>query len=517
MKNIFLIALLFMSICNIYLQPKIDWQKSYGGSNDDYPYFASSDIITSDGGYFIGGITASSNGNVTGFHGVQDFWALRLNSSGNLQWQKAYGGSNDDYATAWIQTSDNGFLIVGATNSDDGNVSGNHGGYDIWVTKLNSLGTLLWSKCYGGSDYDFGYCVANTSDGGYIIAGKTWSSDGNVTGYHGNGDAWVLKISASGSLLWQKTLGGSGEENIWNIKQSGTGFIVAGTTNSKDGNLTNNKGNFDVWIFRLNSTGTVEWSKNFGGSQNDYAYSCYPISDGSFIVAGETQSNNGDISGNKGGFDIWILKINSQGNIQWQKTLGGTEDDWACSIRPLNDGGFVIGGSSKSNNGDFSGNHGDWDYLILKINSAGILQWQELIGSTGDDEATIVQQTSDGGYIACGYASASNGNVSSNAGKSDIWIVKLNSTSSPSVELYDNELFLFPNPACQKLYLNINDSFLDSQSKYQIFNSNSILVGEGKITTATNQQIGIEGLIPGIYFLKIETRNNQTGRKFIVN
>ncbi|NLY22597.1 MAG: T9SS type A sorting domain-containing protein [Bacteroidales bacterium] len=228
--------------------------------------------------------------------------------------------------------------------------------------------TIEWQKCLGGSNDDWAYSIQQTSDGGYIVAGETWSNDGDVSGNHGGGDYWVVKLNSSGDILWQICLGGTNVDVAYSIQQtSDEGFIVAGYTCSNEGDVSGNHGNSDYWVVKLNSSGTIEWQKCLGGTDGDYANSIQQTSDGGFIVAGQTYSNDGDVSGNHGGSDAWVVKLNSSGNILWQKCLGGTGWDWENSIQQTSDGGFIVAGYTNSNDGDVSGNHGSKDYWVVKL------------------------------------------------------------------------------------------------------------------------------------------------------
>ena len=241
------------------------------------------------------------------FNGVNN---KSLAQAPTIEWQKCLGGSNDDWAYSIQQTSDSGLIVAGYTESSNGDVSGNHGAYDYWVVKLNSSGDILWQICLGGTNVDVAYSIQQTSDEGFIVAGYTCSNEGDVSGNHGNSDYWVVK---------------------------------------------------------LNSSGTIEWQKCLGGTDGDYANSIQQTSDGGFIVAGQTYSNDGDVSGNHGGSDAWVVKLNSSGNIEWQKCLGGTGWDWENSIQQTSDGGFIVAGYTNSNDGDVSGNHGSKDYWVVKL------------------------------------------------------------------------------------------------------------------------------------------------------
>ena len=300
---------------------------------------------------------------------------MKLSSSGRIEWQKCLGGrdGDGDWAESIQQTSDGGFIVAGWTWSNDGDVSGNHGGSDYWVVKLNSSGRIVWQKCLGGSDDDGASSIQQTSDGGFIVAGVTESNDGDVSGNHGGKDCWVVKLNPSGDIVWQKCLGGSDDDGASSIQQtSDGGFIVAGCTWSNDGDVSGNHGGPDFWVVKLNSSGDIIWQKCLGGSDDDGASSIQQTSDGGFIVTGSTGSNDGDVSGNHSNWDYWVVKLNSSGRIEWQKCLGGSDFDDTYSIQQTSDGGFIVAGYTESNDGDVSGNHGRTDYWVVKLSPSGV-------------------------------------------------------------------------------------------------------------------------------------------------
>ncbi|MDR2351801.1 MAG: T9SS C-terminal target domain-containing protein [Deltaproteobacteria bacterium] len=404
--------------------PRIEWQKLFGGSESDS---ALSIQQTSDGGYIIAGYSDSNDGDVTGNHGKDDYWIVKLDSMGTLKCQKSFGGSEIDQAYSIHQTSDGGYIIAGYSSSYDGDVTGNHAYEDYWIVKLNSLGTLQWQKSLGGNGTDRAYSIQQTSDGGYIIAGISNSNNGDVTGDHMKGDYWIVKLDSLGTLQWQKSFGGSRRDFAYCIQQtSDGGYIIAGESWSNDGDVTGNHGKGDYWIVKLDSLGILQWQKSFGGSNQDFPYSIQQTSDGGYIVAGESWSNDGDVTGNHRQQNYWIVKLDSLGILQWQKSLGGSDSEQANSIQQTSDGGYIIAGHSESNDGDVTGNHGKNDYWIVKLNSQGTLQWQKSFGGSGSDSATSIQQTSDGGYIIAGSSYSNDGDVKGNPGKyNDYWIVKL--------------------------------------------------------------------------------------------
>lgn len=382
-KTLPVLAGFFFSGFAMAQAPAIQWQKSFGGTNSDRSHTI---IQTSDGGYMISGASNSNNGDVTGNHGNQDYWILKLNSTGNLQWQKSLGGSGNDYGSSIIQTAEGDYMVAGTTNSNNGDVTGNKGFTDGWVVKLNSdAGVIYWKKTFGGTDYDVINQMIPTTDGGYIFVGSSSSTIGDVTGNNGYVDYWIVKITSDGNVQWKKSLGGTGDDRATSIVQT---------------------------------------------------------SDGGYAVAGYAENNNGDVTGNHGGKDYWILRLNSDGGvIFWKKSLGGSHQDLASSIKQTSDGGYIVVGSAFSNDGDVTGNHDGTDSWVVKINEAGAIQWQKALGGSKVDEATSVIQTTDGGYLVLGITASNDGQVvgyhpPTNTGPGEVpisydyWVVKLNATGN---------------------------------------------------------------------------------------
>ncbi len=260
----------------------------------------------------------------------------------NAQWARTYGGSEDDYAYSVQQTSDGGYIVVGETRSFGDELG------DLWILKLNSGGDIEWQKTYGRGYSDGAYSIQQTNDGGYIVAGVTKSFGA------GSSDIWILKLNSEGDIEWQKTYGGSGGEIARSIQQTNDGgFIVAGNTTSFGA------GQSDICILKLSSNGDIEWQKSYGGSESESAYSIQQTNDGGYVVAGETRSFGAENE------DIWILKLASDGTIEWQKTYGGSQEEEASSIQQTGDGGYIVAGSTASYGA------GKRDFLILKLSSNG--------------------------------------------------------------------------------------------------------------------------------------------------
>lgn len=367
------------------------------------------------------------------------FISLFAVSQPTIQWQKCLGGSANDYAQSVQQTFDGGYIVAGYTFSNDSMVSGNKGNDDYWVVKLNSLGGIQWKTCLGGSNYDEAYSVQQTSDSGYVVAGFASSNNGDITSNQGSDDFWIIKLNSSGAVQWQKTYGGLNADDALTIKQtSDGGFVIIGDTQSNSGDVTGNHGNYDCWILKTDASGTLLWKKCLGGTGDDSGSSVQQTLDGGFVVVGSTTSNNGDVSGNHGDWDVWVVKLNDTAAVEWQKCLGGTLQDIGYSIYQSADSGYVVAGFTKSNNGDVSGIHGTVspfpDMWVLKLSKSGALKWQKCLGGTDDDKAYSVKPTNDGGSIVAGYTKSDNGDVSGNhyVGNHDYWLVKLDSAGATS-------------------------------------------------------------------------------------
>ncbi len=357
------------------------WAKTYGGSSSD---FANAIQQTSDGGYIAAG------GNSSLSAGYYDFWVLKLDGSGNVKWQQNYGGAKSDTVKSIKQTSDRGYIAVGYTESF---CSWNCSGYgDAWVLKLDSTGNIEWQKTYGDSRADSAQSVQQTSDGGYIVAGYTYS----IGSAHGN--AWLLKLNPLGDIEWQKVYGGDvGERADVVLQTSDGGYIIGGSAGLRNG---------DAWILKLDSGGNIEWQMAYGGVNGESVESIYRATGGGYWVLA-------NIAGIP-----WILKLESTGDIEWQKMYWKEGYGGYPSGHLTADGGFIVvsdaAGASPTG----------YDFWALKLDANGNIEWQRTYGGSGFDSARSVQQTSDGGYIMAGFTS------SFGAVNVDAWIVKLDASGS---------------------------------------------------------------------------------------
>jgi hypothetical protein len=316
-------------------------------------------------------------------------------------WIKTFGGTADDYGYSVQQTLDGGYIIAGYTYSYGSSPPYTN---DVWLIRTDPSGNLAWNKTFGGWDYEGAHSVRQTSDGGYIIAGYT--SSYGASPYHTR-DVWLIKADSSGNLAWNKTFGGLDDDRGESVRQtSDGGYVIAGYTDSYGA------GGADLWLIKTDSSGNLAWNKTFGGSDDDYANSVRQTSDGGYIAAGQTYSRGAGYG------DVWLIKTDPSGNLAWNRTFGGSDDDCGYSVDQTSDGGYVVGGQT------YSYGSGNCDVWLIKTDSSGNETWNKTFGGPDCDAAYSVQQTSDGGYIIAGYTS------SYGAGYNDVWLIKTDSSGN---------------------------------------------------------------------------------------
>ncbi|HQQ97109.1 MAG TPA: hypothetical protein PLX35_07590 [Cyclobacteriaceae bacterium] len=427
-----LLVLLLAFACTDPTLPTIEqtpvvtlFQKVLGGTQTD----TGRGIATfADGSQIAAGTTRSVDGNLTSSHGGTDAWLARIDAGGVLVWNKPYGGLGQDEFTALVPITDGGVLAVGSTTSNDGDVTANHGLRDIWVVRLNGSGDIQWQKTLGGSGDEFANAALILSDGSFIIAGYTVSNDGDVSGNHGAEDIWVIKLDGTGKLLWQKTFGGTFRDVANDIALAlDGGFAVAGETSSSDGDVGGSRTSKDYLIIRMDANGNKVWSKALGSSTEDVATAVTTASDGTITVAGYASSNDGDVAGSTLTLDnIWVVKVDGVGTMIWQKTFGGSGLDRPTDIITAADGSYLVLGQTTSNDGNVKGNHGQLDAWLIDITgSTGTLIWQQTFGGTANDVFYNFSITSDNGLAMAGSTLSNDGDVTGNHGDMDMWVMKV--------------------------------------------------------------------------------------------
>ncbi|MBS7252483.1 T9SS type A sorting domain-containing protein [Flavobacterium branchiicola] len=507
-----LLYFLFLLNFTLYGQTSLQWQKSIGAQLEDV---GSKILKTKDGGYIVLAYSSSTDGNMADNHGSYDIVVIKLNSAKTIEWQKSYGGSKLESGRSIIETKDGGYIIVGESYSADGDVSGHHGTTDytdLWLLKIASDGQLEWQKSLGGSATDAGVGIVAVTDG-YVIGGTVGSNDGDVKSSKyppgsGNIDFWVVKVSISGNLIWEKSYGGkNGEECNSIAPTSDGGFILSGNTTSSDGDVTGYHDDFDYWVVKLNSLGEMEWQKTLGGKKFDNAVSAIQDSEGNYIVTGYTGSSDGDITNAKDGGDAWVVKLNSNGNIVWQKSLGGLGGDYLYSVVQTLDGGYVLAGDTSSNDGDATGHHGtefNFDFWIIKLSNNGNVEWSKSLGGSNHDTASGIIETGNENYTVIGYSESNDGDLLTNNGKNDIWIVNLGNNLGVPEKTVSQSFSFYPNPTKDFINLNVDSNVIGSN--YKIYDQYSKLLKTGKLESE-HSIVQISDLPTGIYFLKILDSN----------
>lgn len=463
MKNLSLLFISFLLFqLTIFPQsPDTLWTKSFGGLNYDV---GSSVIETNDGGFVV-----------TGIANFIDLGLLRTDANGNLLWLRTFGGLDTDLGYTVIQIQDGGYVIVGTTRSYGA------GETDAWLIKVDSSGNQEWSRTYGGSDYDWGISVKQTTDGGYIIAGHTESYGAGLS------DVWLIRTDPSGNPAWEKTYGAAGADFGTSVDlTSDGGFVVVGYQNSFTA------GGFDIGFIKVDQNGNLVWLKNFGGAYNDMGYSVKKTTDGGYAITGFTESFGA------GGSDVWLIKTDSDGNEQWSRTYGGIENDIGRSVEETSDGNIIITGSTKS----FG--FGKQDVGFSKTDPAGNLIWITTYGGVEDDFGYSVKQTADGGYIITG------GTLSFGTGNGDVWLLKTEPDASPVEEetvvkdyvLYQNYPNPF-NPSTTIEYQIPELSFVTIKIYDLLGNEISTFINEEKLAGKYEVEFNASGLTSGVYFYQL--------------
>ncbi|HLP95097.1 MAG TPA: T9SS type A sorting domain-containing protein [Saprospiraceae bacterium] len=503
---------LFFITCLGFLsaQPAIEWKKAYGGSLYDTFHEIKP---TSDGGYIVIGQSNSNNGNASGNNGDFDIWVLKLSNTGDIEWKKSLGGSALEAGYFIEQTKDGGYILTGITDSSDGQVTGYHGNTDAWVVKLSPSGEIEWQHAYGGSLYDSGNQILKTDHDTYILLAYTQSKDGDVmVDLKGIGDIWLMELNLTGDILWQRTYGGSDNDNAMDIKTTKEGgYIMLGTTSSNDGDVLGWHGKADLWLLKLGNLGDIEWAKTYGGSNSDESgfgsSSIQILNDGTYIIGATTYSDDGQVAGSHGKADGWLIGVGDTGAMLWQKTLGGSGNDAINSITKTIDEGLALIGYTESLDGDPTGLHGEYDWWVIKLDSLNEIQWQQTVGGDKTEYGYTVLQTEDGGYIFSGISESKNGDMSGFSHPFyEGWIFKF---APDLVGVQDvsaaSALNVLPNPASREIRFDLPDG--ETLLSVNIMD----ILGQHILEQAirNDQRIDISTLPNGTYVLQAKTNSGK--------
>ncbi len=488
-----------------------------------YPYLSQNSLI-------VVGTTESDDGNVafcgTGPNNDQALYVV-FDTLGNNLGCHAFGGSGYDEFNKgmWVLANPpmTHKVFLGRTSSNDGNVSGNHGNMDAWLVRVK-FNTLISQKCIGGKAWDAGSDFIEMPDKGFMICGASASDtiDGQATNNHGFYDGWVIRTDSSGNIIWSRQYGGNLGDYLESIVRTTDGnFVCTGFSNSTDSTFSLNHGANDYWIIKIDTSGNLLWQKIYGGTGNDYAYKVIQSRDGKLVITGNAVSLDGDVVGNHsspGASDIWVLKLDSAGNIIWNKCFGGSDIEVNRSIIQTRDNNFVIASSSLSNDGDLTNIQGFKGAWIFKIDSSGNFLWSKQFGSNSASGPGIITSYNSHSFYFLSRPLINGGNVPIfYGGFADIWFASISDTANglgDSEINGRNKIVLYPNPVSLSLKIStkaisqIKVIFINSMGK-EVLNKERLIHFEGSFD--------ITDLASGLYFVKIISGENVTIKKIIKN
>jgi hypothetical protein len=423
--RIFLLLLFFTTTSG--QGPAIEWQRCYGGSNNDFPRRI---IEGRNNDLIVVGHTLSTDGDIIGGNDSMNIFWLRLDTLGNIINRRVLGAAGKDNSEDVIAAWDNGYIILGNTSSVNG-VTNQHGWQDVWTVKISIQGVPQWEKCFGGSDFEVARSIIKTHDSCYVICGSTYSSDGDVSFNHGTSDLWLFKIDKTGNLLWEKTYGdGPGDYGEKVIQTTDSGFLVCGSTFSDSGQVSGNNGSQDFWILKTDAQGNMQWAECFGGGFLEGVQDVVELNDYYFIF-GTNNSDDGDVSNNHlDGTtptpDAWLICIDTAGQLQWERSLGGS---WVDSGRDIVFywQSLFLGAYAGSSDGDVTNHPGlsSSDFWIIQTDTSGNILWNNCYGGTGHDYLESMVIVGNNLY-ALGQTESNDIDVSGNHGGIDYWLFNIN-------------------------------------------------------------------------------------------
>ena len=409
---------------------ELNYIKSFGGSNDD----EANDIInTSDGGFMVIGSSTSSDGLIQNKMGLEsDIILMKFDSDKSVEWVKNYGGSKDDRGQSVVEVSGIGYALLGYSMSKDGDASNNEGFHDNWVILIDSKGDIIWEKSYGFSGHDHAYNIIKTKDGNLFFNGFLDVTASRGLGStkkvgksikHGVGEFWCHKIDLGGNILWRKYFGGTNNDRSYDSVETSDGdFLIVGSSESKDIDISSPKGSYDIWVIKLSSNGDLLWERSYGGSKYETANSIIQSADKKIHILGSTLSNDKNISFQMGSSDFWLLTIDSDGNLLSEQTFGGSNFDKGKKIEIDSKDNLWLTGYSRSIDFDFSFNNGKNDAVLIQLSKNRILKEVFEIGAEGEDIANSLIHFNENEIIVAGYSDSKEDYFIENKGGKDIFL-----------------------------------------------------------------------------------------------
>jgi hypothetical protein len=512
-KYIFLLVVFCALNISGFAQVGIQWSKCYGSdSGSTSGYFI---INTSDGGFLTTGVAQADGNDVSGIHNYSvDGWVVKIDSLGNIIWQKCLGGSAGESAIAAVEV-DGGYVIACESGSSDGDVTRNQGYSDFWIVKLNYTGSIIWEKSYGAYLQEHISDIAASPDGGIILVGAVRSLDsGDVSGHHGGSgadDMWLVKLDSLGNLIWQKCLGGTHQEILGQVECDPFGniYVVCGT-NSVDGDVTCFADSRNVWLTKLDSNANILWDRCYGGINTAYGQSIYSmqIIDRRILMSGWASSNDGDLNHNYGYSDAWILLTDTSGNIIFSESYGGSRSDEFFSARMVSDNYIVAGGWTNSSDHDIHNNSfpSATECWLVAVDTLGNLLWENTYGGSGGERLNSLCVQNNKIVFTGWTISPNSGDVSGrHSSVGDEWVVCLDLLTQISENNNKHDYTVYPQPFSSDFHLNYIDKvFQFSDCHIEMFDINGSLIPIQKIVSDHSIQIKPDKSISsGIYFIRV--------------
>ncbi len=350
---------------------------------------------------------------------ISFIFVLKISAqNAEISTQQTLGNEFHNFSYSILPLNDGGYIVLADTESDTSSM-------DYMIIKIFPDGEIDWQKNYGGEGVERPSQIIPDNEDGFYVIGSSSSKEGEYSNNHGSFDVWFAQFNFAGKLLWHKNYGGSGSDNGLDIWHKETGnFLIAGTTNSTDIDIEQNNGMSDIWLFEIDNEGNIIWDETYGGSDNEYFGGFYVDENDDIFIVGGTKSVDGDVSFNHGDKDVWLIKTNDEGELLNEKTFGGSDSDDGKIIKQSHTNNLIITSLTRSEDGDITKLFGMNDFWILEVNKSCELMWQRSYGGSKNDAPKDMLVTDDG-YLIGGTTYSFDGNITENKGRSDVWMLKI--------------------------------------------------------------------------------------------
>ncbi len=457
--------------------------------------------IGGSGDDMVNSMVSDNEGNTYVLSSVQngnnhDLEIAKLNKTGTFLWVTTIAGERDETGNDLLLNKNGELVVLGATYSEKllGNTT--KGYADLLVATLSPNGEILMTNTYGGSRNDFPASIVEKSNGNYVITGTSWSTDGDLTENKGQADVWLFETQSNGTILWGKTLGGLDDESaVETILLPNDELLTLGNSSTYEGDYAANHGDQDIVLYRMDAEGNVIWQNLYGGFYAESAASVHLKENGNFFVAGTTFSDDGNITSNAGNSDAWLFEVATTGSLIWSRTYGSYDNESVVAMAQTETGFLILGSSSSSVINDLT-NHGSADFWLYEIDDTKKITREYLFGASGFESSSSMLLQSDGSVLMGGASSSSDGVVQENSGKNDGWLLKIDQQSSSD----DAQVLVHPNPTKDVIYLNN----IPDYAEISLYGIDGNCIREPQSTNRSVEIMDLANVPSGVYLLKIQ-------------